>query len=83
MNTGKTLLGIVAGLATGAVLGVLFAPNKGCDTRRKIAKKSKHLKEEVNHKYQDIVNNISGKIDDLEYNAEAFVQKGKDMINKI
>lgn len=35
MDTGKVLLGILAGLATGAVLGILFAPDKGSDTRKK------------------------------------------------
>ena len=29
MNSGKALLGVMAGIATGAVIGVLFAPEKG------------------------------------------------------
>jgi len=29
MKTSNTILGLVAGLATGALLGVLFAPDKG------------------------------------------------------
>ena len=40
MKSSNVLLGIVGGLAAGAVLGVLFAPDKGTNTRKKIAKKS-------------------------------------------
>ncbi|MGC1204495.1 MAG: YtxH domain-containing protein [Flavobacteriaceae bacterium] len=36
-NNGNTVLGILAGTAVGAVLGILFAPDKGSKTREKIA----------------------------------------------
>lgn len=36
-NNGSTFLGVVAGTALGAVIGVLFAPDKGSETRRRIA----------------------------------------------
>ncbi|MES2812343.1 MAG: YtxH domain-containing protein [Bacteroidota bacterium] len=35
-NTGNILLGILAGAAVGAGLGILFAPDKGANTRKKI-----------------------------------------------
>jgi len=35
-NTGNILLGVLAGAAVGAGLGILFAPDKGVNTRKKI-----------------------------------------------
>lgn len=43
MKTSNVLLGIVAGAAVGAVLGVLFAPDKGSNTRKKITKKGEEF----------------------------------------
>lgn len=40
MDTGKILLGGVIGMATGAALSVLLAPNKGSTTREKILNQS-------------------------------------------
>ena len=36
MKAGKVFLGVLAGVAAGAVLGILFAPDKGSKTRKKI-----------------------------------------------
>ena len=35
MSKGKLLLGVLAGVAAGALLGILMAPDKGSETRKK------------------------------------------------
>ncbi|HEY5749844.1 MAG TPA: YtxH domain-containing protein [Chryseolinea sp.] len=66
MDSKKALLGIVAGIAAGAVLGVLFAPEKGSRTRKGITRKGEDLAEALNDKIDEKLDNlvdaIAGKI---------------------
>lgn len=47
-NTAKIGIGVVAGLATGALPGILFAPEKGKVTRKKIMDKEKDVVNKFN-----------------------------------
>jgi gas vesicle protein len=49
-NTSKMLIALGAGLAIGGVLGVLFAPDKGTNTRHKIAENGKKLADQFKQK---------------------------------
>ena len=49
-TSGKILAAVAAGIAAGAVLGILFAPDKGSETRRKINEKGKKFADDVNEK---------------------------------
>lgn len=42
-NFSKVLIGVSAGLVTGTILGVLFAPDKGKETRKEISERVKKL----------------------------------------
>ncbi len=43
MKYKKTILGFIAGVSVGAIAAILFSPDKGADTRRKIADRTSDL----------------------------------------
>lgn len=51
-KTGKIVTAVAAGAAAGALLGVLFAPDKGSETRKKISDKGKKIADGVKEKFQ-------------------------------
>ena len=49
-DTSKILMALGAGLVIGGALGVLLAPDKGSETRHKIADETKKLADRLNRK---------------------------------
>lgn len=66
-NNAKILAALGAGLAAGAILGVLFAPDKGKETRNKINQQGQKLanavKEKIN-KGKEKLNTLKGDLDE-------------------
>lgn len=83
MSSGKVLLGLLAGIAAGAILGVLFAPDKGIETRKKISKKSKDLVDEVKTKYDDFVRGVNEKIESVKQDADYLKSKASKVTDNI
>ena len=59
-NNGYVAVALVAGLAAGAILSILFAPENGEDTRRKISDKAKDLGNSAKDKYTSFKNKLTG-----------------------
>lgn len=72
-NEVKTWIALGAGLAIGSLLGVLFAPDKGNATRKKIAEKSKKMKEELTEKMHLSKNSIKKDYQPERVEMEEFV----------
>ncbi len=77
MSSGKIFLGVLAGLAAGALLGVLFAPDKGSVTRQKITKKGEDYAEAVKEKFNEFLDNISEKFEKVKEEVEKEIPKAK------
>ena len=82
MKAGNVFLGVLAGAATGALLGVLFAPEKGSRTRRQIANKADGLAEDLKEKFEDMVDGISDKYESLMHDSKAFASKEKGKLKE-
>jgi gas vesicle protein len=63
MSSGKILLGILGGVAAGAVLGILFAPDKGSGTRKKISKKADRYAEDLKDRFNDYMDDMKEKFE--------------------
>lgn len=65
---GKVMLGLLIGAALGASLGVLFAPDKGSETREKLAEGARDVASDVKKKVKDETYSFRNK-------AEAFAER--------
>lgn len=69
-NSSKILAAVAAGVAAGAVLGILFAPDKGVATRKKISDQGKKLAEGI----KDKLNKGKEKLNDLKEDIEQKIK---------
>ncbi|MEJ8844758.1 YtxH domain-containing protein [Lacibacter sp. H375] len=77
MSTGKIVSAVLAGVAVGAVLGILFAPDKGSATRNAIAKGSKDLVDGLGDKANEFMGSITEKFESAKDEAQRLAEKGK------
>ena len=75
MKSGKVLLGVLAGVAVGALLGVLFAPDKGWNTRKRISKKAEDITDDLREKLDEFVDSILVKVDEVKHDVADFTEK--------
>ncbi len=77
-NTTNSFLAFLLGLTAGVILGILFAPAEGKETRKKIAKYLEELREE-GEKYIE-----KGKefVEEGAEKVKKFVEESKDRIVK-
>lgn len=76
MKTNNTVLGILGAAAAGAFLGVLFAPDKGSNTRKKIKDKSKDYGDEFKGKFDGVLSSLSS-------NGKDIIEEGKAKFNQV
>ncbi len=73
----KLLTGVIVGAAVGAALGILFAPESGKDTRKKLAKKGEGLSDTVREKVNEFGEVLKEKYESIKGDAKDILEKGK------
>mgnify|MGYP006372663101 FL=1 len=82
MKTDKVILGVIGGLAAGALMGILFAPDKGTKTRKKIKRKSNEYVDGIKEKFDSTIDTISNKYDTLKQEGLNLLNDGKSKFEK-
>lgn len=83
MKSGKVLLGALAGIAIGAVVGVLLAPEKGSDTRKKISKKGQDLADDVKCQVEGLKDKYNNIVDTVVSKVDSFANKGEEIADNV
>jgi gas vesicle protein len=77
MSTGKILVSALAGAAAGATLGILFAPDKGSATRKKIMDMADDYGEVIKEKITDSIKTIRENFQNAAEDAKNLVEAGR------
>ncbi|MFI0491189.1 YtxH domain-containing protein [Flavobacterium sp.] len=81
MKTDKIILGVVGGIVTGAVMGILFAPAKGKKTRRKIMNKGVDSVDDLKDKFDSLLGTITKKYETIWDSTEDLIAQEKAKID--
>lgn len=79
MSTGKILLGTLAGVAIGAAVGILLAPDKGSETRKKISRKGNEYKDGLKEKFDGLKDKYNSAVDGVTNKLESFSSRGEEV----
>ncbi|MEC5165208.1 gas vesicle protein [Flavobacterium sp. PL11] len=73
-STGNTFIAVLAGIAIGAGVGILYAPEKGSKTRKKINEGLSDAKNDLHQKYDTVSAQMSDKITVAKFDLEETYQ---------
>jgi len=81
-NTGKVIGAILLGAAIGGALGILFAPDKGSKTRKKILDKRDDLTDSMKERFNDFLEEVKEEIETVKEKANDYMKDGSTKAEK-
>jgi gas vesicle protein len=74
-KSGTALVALLAGAAVGAVAALLYAPESGDKTRKKLTKQAKKTQADIEKSTRETYNNISGRANELKGSVSERIDK--------
>jgi gas vesicle protein len=75
-NNGKLIGALLLGAAVGGVLGILFAPDKGSETRKKLLAKSGDLTDALKEKFNAFLEEATKESELIKEQANEYMENG-------
>jgi gas vesicle protein len=72
MDNSKLIWGFLAGAAIGGALGILLAPDKGTETRKRIMEKGSDLSGSLKDTFNDVVDGVKDNFNKVRGEAKKY-----------
>ncbi|EOR93761.1 hypothetical protein ADIARSV_3101 [Arcticibacter svalbardensis MN12-7] len=82
-DNSKVLVALLAGIAAGAALGILFAPEKGTETRDKLNDALKNLGDTIKDRAAEEIDNLASLKDKIVDNIKSTLGTLEDDIDEV
>jgi gas vesicle protein len=82
-DTAKLIGAMILGAAIGGALGILFAPDKGSETRKKLAAKGGDLTDAMKEKFSHLIEEVKKEVEVVKNRANEFIENGVAKSDKI
>lgn len=77
-DNSKVLVGLLVGLAAGTALGLLFAPEKGSETRDRLSQSLKDLGDSIKDKAVDEINSLGNLKDKVVTSVKSKLRQSEE-----